>query len=280
MSLTVRDSLAQAEQVLTQSGCTEPRANAEFLLAHLLHTSRTWLTAFGQEPLPADKQQAYERLVARHAAGEPLAYITGFQPFCNLEISVTPDVLIPRPETEELVDWAAHFFNPAAPLKILDLCTGSGCIALALAAQLPHACVTAVDISPRALQVARHNAQRLKLQEKITFIESDLWENVQGDFDIIVSNPPYIPSGDLPGLMREVQAEPALALDGGPDGLQLTRQIIRRAGRFTHAGSILGLELCQGQPAGVAALLNGLGWRATVKKDIFGIERFVLAQKI
>lgn len=280
MSLTVRDSLAQAEQVLTQSGCTEPRANAEFLLAHLLHTSRTWLTAFGQEPLPADKQQAYERLVARHAAGEPLAYITGFQPFCNLEISVTPDVLIPRPETEELVDWAAHFFNPAAPLKILDLCTGSGCIALALAAQLPHACVTAVDISPRALQVARHNAERLKLQEKITFIESDLWKNVQGDFDIIVSNPPYIPSGDLPGLMREVQAEPALALDGGPDGLQLTRQIIRRAGRFTHAGSILGLELCQGQPAGVAALLNGLGWRATVKKDIFGIERFVLAQKI
>lgn len=280
MSLTVRDSLAQAEQVLTQSGCTEPRANAEFLLAHLLHTSRTWLTAFGQEPLPADKQQAYERLVARHANGEPLAYITGFQPFCNLEISVTPDVLIPRPETEELVDWAAHFFNPAAPLKILDLCTGSGCIALALAAQLPHACVTAVDISPRALQVARHNAERLKLQEKITFIESDLWENVQGDFDMIVSNPPYIPSGDLPGLMREVQAEPALALDGGPDGLQLTRQIIRRAGRFTHAGSILGLELCQGQPAGVAALLNGLGWRATVKKDIFGIERFVLAQKI
>ena len=280
MSLTVRDSLAQAEQVLTQSGCTEPRANAEFLLAHLLHTSRTWLTAFGQEPLPADKQQAYERLVARHAAGEPLAYITGFQPFCNLEISVTPDVLIPRPETEELVDWAAHFFNPAAPLKILDLCTGSGCIALALAAQLPHACVTAVDISPRALQVARHNAERLKLQEKITFIESNLWEKVQGDFDIIVSNPPYIPSGDLPGLMREVQAEPALALDGGPDGLQLTRQIIRRAGRFTHAGSILGLELCQGQPAGVAALLNGLGWRATVKKDIFGIERFVLAQKI
>lgn len=280
MSLTVRDSLAQAEQVLTQSGCTEPRANAEFLLAHLLHTSRTWLTAFGQEPLPMDKQQAYERLVARHANGEPLAYITGFQPFCNLEISVTPDVLIPRPETEELVEWAAHFFNPAAPLKILDLCTGSGCIALALAAQLPHACVTAVDISPRALQVARHNAERLKLQEKITFIESDLWENVQGDFDIIVSNPPYIPSGDLPGLMREVQAEPALALDGGPDGLQLTRQIIRRAGRFTHAGSILGLELCQGQPAGVAALLNGLGWRATVKKDIFGIERFVLAQKI
>ena len=280
MSLTVRDSLAQAEQVLTQSGCTEPRANAEFLLAHLLHTSRTWLTAFGQEPLPADKHQAYERLVARHAAGEPLAYITGFQPFCNLEISVTPDVLIPRPETEELVDWAAHYFNPAAPLKILDLCTGSGCIALALAAQLPHACVTAVDISPRALQVARHNAERLKLQEKITFIESDLWENVQGDFDIIVSNPPYIPSGDLPGLMREVQAEPALALDGGPDGLQLTRQIIRRAGRFTHAGSILGLELCQGQPAGVASLLNALGWRATVKKDIFGIERFVLAQKI
>lgn len=280
MSLTVRDSLAQAEQVLTQSGCTEPRANAEFLLAHLLHTSRTWLTAFGQEPLPADKHQAYERLVARHANGEPLAYITGFQPFCNLEISVTPDVLIPRPETEELVDWAAHFFNPAAPLKILDLCTGSGCIALALAAQLPHACVTAVDISPRALQVARHNAERLKLQEKITFIESNLWEKVQGDFDIIVSNPPYIPSGDLPGLMREVQAEPALALDGGPDGLQLTRQIILRAGRFTHAGSILGLELCQGQPAGVAALLNGLGWRATVKKDIFGIERFVLAQKI
>lgn len=280
MSLTVRDSLAQAEQVLTQSGCTEPRANAEFLLAHLLHTSRTWLMAFGQELLPKDKQQAYERLVARHAAGEPLAYITGFQPFCNLDISVTPDVLIPRPETEELVEWAAHFFNPAAPLKILDLCTGSGCIALALAAQLPHACVTATDISPRALQVARHNAERLKLQEKITFIESNLWENVQGDFDIIVSNPPYIPSGDLPGLMREVQAEPALALDGGPDGLQLTRQIIRRAGCFTHAGGILGLELCQGQPAVVAASLNALGWRATVKKDIFGIERFVLAQKI
>lgn len=277
---TVHTVLQSARALLQTSGSEDPTANAQFLLAHVLGVSRTWLEAFGQEPVPEDKQRIFETLLARHAQGEPLAYIVGFQPFCGMNIAVNPAVLIPRPETENLVELACRAFTPQSAIRILDLCTGSGCIALALARAFKQASVTASDVSPAALQVARANAQTYQLAKRIRFVQSNLFERLESEFDLIVSNPPYIPSGDIPALAREVQREPALALDGGADGLQLTRQILDALPRFAAPGCVLGLELCLGQPAGVAQALCARGWQAEVKKDIFGIDRFVLARKI
>ena len=277
---TVHTVLQSARALLQTSGSEDPAANAQFLLAHVLGVSRTWLEAFGQEPVPEDKQRIFETLLARHAQGEPLAYIVGFQPFCGMNIAVNPAVLIPRPETENLVELACRAFAPQSAIRILDLCTGSGCIALALARAFKQARVTASDVSPAALQVARANAQTYQLAKRIRFVQSNLFERLEGEFDLIVSNPPYIPSGDIPALAREVQREPALALDGGADGLQLTRQILDALPRFAAPGCVLGLELCLGQPAGVSQALCARGWQAEVKQDIFGIDRFVLARKI
>lgn len=277
---TVRSVLQSAQALLQASGSEDPCANSQFLLAHVLGVSRTWLEAFGQEPVPEDKQRMFDALLARHAQGEPLAYIVGFQPFCGMDIAVSPAVLIPRPETEDLVDLACRAFAPQSAIRILDLCTGSGCIALALARAFKQARVTASDVSSAALQVARANAHTYQLETRIQFVQSNLFERLEGPFDLIVSNPPYIPSGDIPALAREVQREPALALDGGADGLQLTRQILDALPRFAAPGCVLGLELCLGQPAGVAQALCARDWQAEVKKDIFGIDRFVLARKI
>ena len=278
--VTVRSVLQSAQALLQASGSEDPCANSQFLLAHVLGVSRTWLEAFGQEPVPEDKQRMFDALLARHAQGEPLAYIVGFQPFCGMDIAVNPAVLIPRPETEDLVELACRAFAPQAAIRILDLCTGSGCIALALARAFKQARVTASDVSSAALQVARANAHTYQLETRIQFVQSNLFERLEGPFDLIVSNPPYIPSGDIPALAREVQREPALALDGGADGLQLTRQILDALPRFAAPGCVLGLELCLGQPAGVAQALCARGLQAEVKKDIFGIDRFVLARKI
>lgn len=277
---TVRSVLQSAQALLQASGSEDPCANAQFLLAHVLGVSRTWLEAFGQEPVPEDKQRIFDALLARHAQGEPLAYIVGFQPFCGMDIAVSPAVLIPRPETEDLVELVCRAFAPHAAIRILDLCTGSGCIALALARAFKQARVTASDVSSAALQVARTNAHTHQLETRIQFVQSNLFERLEGPFDLIVSNPPYIPSGDIPALAREVQREPTLALDGGADGLLLTRQILDALPRFAAPGCVLGLELCLGQPAGVAQALCARGWQAEVKKDIFGIDRFVLARKI
>lgn len=276
----IHSLLEDAQTRLQAAGSEDPRANAEFLLAHVLGVTRTWLAAFSQEAVPADKQQQFEKLLLRHAQGEPLAYIVGFQPFCGLDIAVTPAVLIPRPETESLAQFARQAFDCQAPIRILDLCTGSGCLALALARFFKKAHVTASDVSPAALEVAQTNARTHNLADRITFVQSDLFEHITGPFDLMVSNPPYIPSGDLPSLAREVQREPALALDGGVDGLAVTRRIAENVSRFAAPGCVLGLELCLGQPARVARLLGGRGWNAEVKKDIFGIDRFVFARKI
>ena len=278
--LSVRALLQQAQARLQQAGSEDPLANAQFLLAHVMGVSRTWLEAFGEEEVPAAQQSLFEELLQRHEKGEPIAYIIGYQPFCSLDIRVTPDVLIPRPETEELAQWVGQAFEPQAAISVLDLCTGSGCLALALAQMYKNARITAADVSPKALQVARENARAFQLEKQIQFVQSNVFEKIEGRFDLIVSNPPYIPSGEIASLAREVKQEPLLALDGGEDGLKIVRVILE--GLSTHAapGCKLGMELCAGQPAQVALLLNALGWKADVKKDIFGIERFVTGYKI
>lgn len=278
--MTAGECLRRAQARLEKSGSDEPQANAEWLLAYALGVTRTYLFVNLSEQMTPEQEDAYEKMIARKEAGEPLSHIVGFQPFCGLNIHVTPDVLTPRPETEELVDLVSARFERRGAYRFMDMCTGSGCIALALADRFLKAVITAVDISEKALLVAQENAKRLHLEDRIQFLQSDVWENVQDTFDLIISNPPYIPSEIVDTLTREVLHEPRLALDGGADGLDVVRPLCSLAADYLNPGGLLALELCKGQAGAVARGLMEIGWNAEVKKDIVGIERFVLAQKI
>ena len=276
---SVQQVLAAAQKRLEAAGSDEPEANAQWLLAYALGVSRTWVLANGGEDVPAGKYEVFLRMLARKEEGAPLSHIVGTQPFCGLDIRVTPDVLTPRPETEELVALAASAFDRRGKYEFLDMCTGSGCIAVALAHQFPNAVVLAADKSEAALKVAQENVHAYRLENRIQLLQSDIWENVMGTFDLIISNPPYIPTADLAGLTREVQHEPRLALDGGEDGYAVTRPLCAAADGYLKPGGLLALELCKGQPWPLARGLAEIGWKAEVKKDIFNIERFVLARK-
>lgn len=278
--LSIQHLLPKAVSYLEKAQSDEPQANAEWLLACVLNVSRTWVLAHPEYVLSAEEKDTFARYIKRKATGEPLSHIVGYQPFCGMDIIVSPDVLTPRPETEELVELVTPLFDRKASLSFLDMCTGSGCIALALAAKFPKAQILAVDKSEKALQIAQENVQKFRRQEQVHLLQSDVWENVHGTFDLIISNPPYIPSEIVDTLTREVLCEPRLALDGGADGLDIVREICNAADTYLNPGGWLAMELCQGQAAAVARGLTEIGWKATVKKDIVGIERFVLAQKI
>lgn len=278
--MTIAELLPQAVARLTVAQSDEPQANAEWLLACVLNVSRTWVLAHPDYELSAQEETVFSRYIKRKENGDPLSHIVGYQPFCGMDILVSPDVLTPRPETEELVETVSVLWNRKHPLSILDMCTGSGCIALALAAKFPKAQILAVDISPKALKIAQENIQKFRRQEQVHLLQSDVWEHVQGTFDLIISNPPYIPSEIVDTLTREVLKEPRLALDGGPDGLEVVRTICNAADSYLRPGGYVALELCKGQAGAVARGLAEIGWKADVKKDIVGIERFVLAQKI
>ncbi|MBQ9970847.1 MAG: peptide chain release factor N(5)-glutamine methyltransferase [Elusimicrobiaceae bacterium] len=279
-SYTIEELISAAAEQLAEAGSDEPQANAEWLLACVLNVTRTWLLMNRSQHIGENDFSQYQTFLARKAAGEPLSHIVGFQPFCGLNIRVTPSVLTPRPETEELVDLVSAHYERRGNYRFLDMCTGSGCIALALADRFSKAQILGVDISESALKVAQENATRLRLLQQVQFLQSDIWENVQGTFDLIISNPPYIPSEIVDTLTREVLHEPRLALDGGADGLDIVRPLCALAGDYLNPGGLFALELCKGQAAAVARGLEEIGWKAEVKKDIVGIERFVLARKI
>lgn len=278
--MTIAELLPKAISRLTGAGSDEPQPNAEWLLACVLHVTRTWLLAHGDYVLSENELALYEKYITRKAAGEPLSHIVGYQPFDGMEIIVSPDVLTPRPETEELVETVSALFDKKGAHTFIDMCTGSGCIACALARRFTRARVLGVDISEKALAVAARNIKKFRLNERVQLLQSDLWESVTGTFDLIVANPPYIPSQIVDTLTPEVLCEPRLALDGGQDGLDIVRPLCAVAGDYVNPGGWLALELCKGQAAAVARGLTEIGWQASVKKDIVGIERFVLAQKI
>lgn len=277
--MTLAQLLQTATATLSAASSDEPEANAQWLLAHVLGVTRTWVLANSSFEISAKDQATFEKLLSRKEAGEPLSHIVGFQPFCGLDIIVTPDVLTPRPETEDLVQQAAAHFERKGSYTFLDMCTGSGCIAVALAKQFPNARVLAVDVSMDALQVAQQNIRKHKLDERVQLLQSNLWEEVMGTFDLIIANPPYIPTENLDGLTREVKHEPRLALDGGADGFEITRPLCQAADSFLNPGGLLALELDDGQAWPLARGLAEIGWQATVKKDIFNVERFVFATR-
>lgn len=277
--MKVADLLQTAVTRLENAHIEEPQANAEFLLAHVLNVTRTWVFVNGAFDVSPTDEKLFFSLLCRKESGVPLAHITGVQPFCGLDILVTPDTLIPRPETENLVEIISEKFDKKGHYTFIDMCTGSGCIAVALAVKFPHAQVLAVDVSHKALQVAAQNVRKHKLDERVHLLQSNLWEEVSGTFDLIISNPPYIPTENLAALSAEVKQEPRLALDGGADGYEITRPLCQVAESYLNPGGWLALELDDGQPWPLARGLEEIGWRAEVKKDIFNVERFVLAQK-
>jgi release factor glutamine methyltransferase len=270
-------------EALTEASVSIERRDAETMLAHLLERDRAWLLAYPESELTPTQLAQFCAMVSRRAAREPLQYITGVQEFFGLPLRVTPDTLIPRPETEHLVEavlaWATAQPPTLSRLRILDVGTGSGAIAIALAKQLPDADVSASDVSVTALAVARDNAERQRA--RIQFVASDLLAAFTEHtlFDVIVANPPYVPDVDGAMLQAEVRDfEPRVALFGGKDGLDLYRRLIPQAHSALRLGGLLAMEFGFGQQEPLTALLEG--WQdVRFVEDYAGIPRIVLAQR-
>ncbi len=280
---TTKALLTKGAERLEAAGISEAALNCAWLLAHLLKTDRLSMLADGGALVPAGIVADFEKLLSRKAEGEPLAYILGSQPFCGLSLKVDHRVLVPRPETEELVGLAVDFIlksrRGGAP-AILDFGAGSGAIALALARRFPAAAVTAAEKSRGALACAEENARALDLAGRMKFLKISSVSDCGGPFDLIVSNPPYIPTGVIAGLDKEVLSEPRLALDGGADGLVVAREIIAAAPTALKKGGALLLELGDTQGPLALKLLDEKVWKERqVIKDLNGKQRFVKAIK-
>lgn len=275
--MTVRDLLAMASQRI---GGADARLEAELLLAHALGASRAHLYAWPEGEPDARQRAAFERLVASRERGEPIAYLTGRREFWSLDLAVTPDVLIPRHETELLVERALARIPRDRPVRIADLGTGSGAVALALARERPLAHVTATDSSTAALDVARGNAERLAIGN-VAFAAGD-WYAAVGDarFDVIVSNPPYIAAGDAHLAAGDLRFEPMPALASGADGLGAIRRIVADApAHLADEGALL-LEHGFDQAVRVRALFDAAGFESIASiRDEGGHERVTLGTK-
>ena len=274
---TTADALRWAVRNLALAGCESPRLDGELLLAHVLGTSRAGLPLAWDRCLAPEDIRALTALVRRRAAREPLAYLTGRRPFYDLELYVAPGALVPRPETEALVEevlaWAR---DRRGPLRIADVGTGSGALAVTLARHLPGATVVATDLSAEALAVAARNVARYALDGRVALLRADLLAGVAGPLDAVVSNPPYVPSGRLGELAPEIRDhEPREALDGGPDGLDVIRRLLPQAARRLGAGGLLVVEIDETQGAAAAALArNALpGADVAVLPDLAGLDR-------
>lgn len=282
---SVGEALVWATALLGSAGVDTPRLDAECLLAHLLCSDRLHLYAAIEGPLPSAVFDRYRTLVARRQAREPLAYLVGTREFWSLSLTVTPAVLIPRPETEILIENALTRLGEVPAPVIADIGSGSGAIALAVAKTLPHARIYATEISERALEVARENAKVHGVRGQIAFLQGDLLEplfsrGLVGQCDLIVSNPPYVAASDLAALPPEVHYEPVEALDGGPDGLDCHRRIIEGAPALLRPGGWVALEMAPAQGSSLTRLLRNQGsfTDVAVMRDLCGLERIVIAR--
>lgn len=278
--------LGKSEALLRQRGVPEPRASAEFLLSEVLGVDRGMAVVQGTRELTAKQAHHFWEWTKERARRTPLAYIVGHQPFLGLEIRVTRDCLIPRPETEELVlecERIVRSMGVSAP-KIIEVGTGSGCISIALAQLLPLAEIFATDIGPRTLRLAEDNAVAHNVHRRIRFVREDLFAG-KGSLgrwaDLLVSNPPYIPTADLEALEPEVRAEPLLALDGGPDGLRAIGAVVSAAPRLLKPGGCLVIEIESRQGRAVLGLLRAAGFaEVVVKRDAAGLDRIAVGRKM
>ena len=271
--MTVLEALKSAQQRL--QAIPEPRLDAEYMLAEALHTSRLMMLIDKGRSLTAAEEEAFERMVARREQREPLQYILGSQSFMGFSFKTDPRALIPRNDTEALCEEALRHIRPGD--RVLDLCTGTGALGIAVKKLCPKAIVTATDISEAALSLAEENAR--SLQADVRFLQGDLFAPVAGEeFEVIVSNPPYIPEALRGRLQAEVEKEPALALFAGEDGLDFYRRIAREAPAYLAPQGWLCLEVGDGEAEAVAALLKTNFESVCILPDLNGLDRVVSGQ--
>ncbi len=290
MTVTVKSALRRAREQFKGYGMESPALDAEVLLSHVTGLNRAGLYREWERRLSEEEAARFFTLVERRTFGEPVAYLTGHKEFMGLDFVVNPHVLIPRPETELLVETALRLLPPAP--FIIEVGTGSGAITVSLACLIPDAVVYATDLSAEALAVARVNAAKYGVAGRVSFYHGDLMEPLAdcipaGGADLIAANLPYIAREDLPGLPREVRLfEPTLALDGGTGGLALYRRLLPAAAGFLRQGGFLLMEIGYNQGRELTALLKkdqspvGNFWEVTILKDLSGLDRLVVAKLV
>jgi release factor glutamine methyltransferase len=284
--MQLKDALQAAVLQLEEAGIGSSRRNAELLMMFVLGCDRAYLYAHPERELTSGEHGRYEAAIAERSRGVPAQYITGHQEFWGLDFLVSPAVLIPRPETEHVIEavlelWRAYGVSGSGRPRLLDVGTGSGCIALALAHELPSAEIHAADISAEALEVARANAARLRLDSKVSFHHADL---IAGsglrDLDLVVSNPPYVGEEDADKVQREVRRfEPHLAVFGGREGLDIYRRLLPQAREALRPGGWLVMEIGYTQQPAISELLESWA-EVAFRPDLQGIPRVVIARKM
>lgn len=276
--MTYQEAVKNGEKVLKLANISDAKVDAWMLFEMACKVDRNFYYLHMDEDITAEQQKEYEIALKKRAEHIPLQYITGEQEFMGLKFKVNSNVLIPRQDTEVLVEEALKRIQPG--MRVLDMCTGSGCIAVSIAKNVPHIEMHAVDISKQALNVAKDNA---KLNEvSVEFERSDLFDHVTGKYDVIVSNPPYIPTSEIPKLMPEVGSfEPVEALDGKEDGLYFYRKIIAECKDYLNPDGMIFFEIGYEQGADVSALLQEAGFsQVAVVKDLAHLDRVVFGKMI
>jgi release factor glutamine methyltransferase len=284
---TIRQRVATARQILRDAGIgpVEADASARALAEHVLGWDTAKYLTLAGDPEPAGFAARYDAAVGRRAVREPAAYIMGQREFWGLALEVTPAVLIPRPETELIVEAALEMFGADRnrPLDVADACTGSGNLAIALAVELPQASIVATDISDEALEVARRNAAHHAVADRIRFVRANVLEGVGGPFDLIVGNPPYVRQGDRPALQPEVRDyEPSVALFGGASGTELVATVVRQATDRLRPGGYLLFEFGLGQDVDVEELIAATPALTMIglRRDLQGIARTAVVRRL
>jgi len=283
--MQLKQAVDSAYQLFVENDVPSPRLNAELLLMFVLGRERAHLYAHPERELSADEQAQYDEVIHERARGCPTQYITGHQEFWGLDLLVSPAVLIPRPETEHVVETVIELvreypFAGPGRLRLLDVGTGSGCIALALASEIPHAEIHGCDISEDALEMARVNAARLALGGKVLFRKSDLLSRYEGEkFDFVISNPPYVGEAEADKVQRQVREfEPKIAVFSGLEGMDIYRKLIPQAHEHLRPGGWFVCEIGYSEEEKVRALLPG--WKdVQVTPDLQGIPRVLAARR-
>jgi len=276
---TIETILKWTKRYFGEKGVENPRLDAEVLLSHIIGKDRLYLYVHFDQPLEERELAAFREAVKKRVARLPVAYIIGNKEFMGLDFEVSPAVLIPRPDTEILVETALKRLATIDSPRILDIGTGSGAICVSMLVKLPSARGIAVDISPAALSVAKSNADRHQVTERLTFCLGDLFVPVADQvFNAILSNPPYIREADIAGLTPEVRQEPSQALVGGKDGLDFYRRIINGGKKYLATGGFIAMEVGVGQAQLVAVMAEHTGFFkvSEIVKDYGGIERVVV----
>lgn len=279
--MTIQENLRKAVQQLKENKIEEPMLKARLLLCYVLKVEKEYLVIHSEEEMRQQEEEEYKKAIQKLVKGYPLQYITHYQEFMKLDFYVDENVLIPRADTEITVEEVIMYCRKQEKkrLRVLDLCTGSGAIAISVKKYVPNCELVAVDISKNALEVAKKNAKQHEVD--ITWVLSNLFEEVKGKFDVIVSNPPYIKKEVIKTLDKQVQCEPILALDGGEDGLDFYKKIIEQAPDYLKENGKIFLEIGYDQEQEVLGIIEKTKQYKMVecKKDLAGNDRMIMAKK-